>query len=81
MNASEVEECCRHCMRNDLVVFEDAQGNIHEIYTATRVRYIGGRPYLILRETTANDFFLQVKQPPQELIDRLEEYNEKHDLI
>ena len=68
-------------MKNDLVVFEDADGNIHEIYTAIRVRYIGGRPYLILRETTTKDFFLQVKQPPQELIDRLEDYNEKHDLV
>ena len=81
MKAYEVQECCRHCMRDDLVVFEDADGNIHEIYTAMRVRYIGGRPYLILRETTAKDFFLQVKQPPQELIYRLEDYNEKHDLI
>lgn len=81
MKAYELAECCRHCMKDDLVVFEDADGNIKEIYTAMRVRYIGGRPYLILRETTAKDFFLQVKQPPQELIDRLEDYNEKHELI
>lgn len=79
MTASELGESCRHCMRNDLVVFEDTDGNIHEVYTAMRVRYRGGRPWLILRETTARDFFLEVKQPPQELIERLEEYNEKHD--
>ena len=81
MTASEIGECCRHCMRDDLVVFEDADGNIHEVYTAMRVRYKGGRPWLILRETTARDFFLEVKQPPQELIERLEEYNEKHDVL
>ena len=68
-------------MKNDLVVFEDADGNIHEVYTTMRVRYKGGRPCLILRETTAKDFFLEVKQPPQELIERLEEYNEKHDVL
>ena len=81
MTASELGERCRHCMRNDLVVFEDADGNIHEVYTAMRVRCKEGRPRLILRETTARDFFLEVKQPPQELIERLEEYNEKHDLL
>jgi hypothetical protein len=68
-------------MKNDLVVFEDADGNIHEVYTAMRVRYKGGRPWLILRETTAKDFLLEVKQPPQELIESLEKYNEKHDLL
>jgi hypothetical protein len=68
-------------MKNDLVVFEDADGNIHEVYTAMRVRYKEGRPWLILRETTAKDFFLEVKQPPQKLIERLEEYNEKHDVL
>ena len=81
MTASELRECCGHCMRNDLVVFEDADGKIHEVYTAMRVRYMGGRPRLILRETTAKDFFLEVKHPPQELIERLEEYNEKHDVL
>ena len=81
MTTSELKDCCGHCMKNDLVVFEDADGNIHEIYTAIRVRYIGGRPYLILREITTKDFFLHVKQPPQELIDRLEDYNEKHALV
>jgi hypothetical protein len=45
------------------------------------VMYRGGRPYLILRETTSKDFFLEVKQPSQELIERLEEYNEKHDVL
>ena len=81
MTASDLGECCRHCMRNDLVVFEDADGNIHEVYTAMRVRYKGGRPWLILLETTARDFFLDVKQPPQELVERLEYYNEKHDVL
>ena len=81
MTASEVGECCRHCMKNDIVVFEDADGNIHEVYSVMRVRYRGSKPKLILRETTAKDFFLEVKQPPQELIDKLEEYNKKHDLV
>lgn len=27
MTASEVGECCRHCTRNDVVVFEDADGD------------------------------------------------------
>lgn len=63
MRASELGECCRHCMRDDLVVFEDADGNIHEVHTAMRARYKGGRPWLILRETAAKDFFIEVKQP------------------
>ena len=62
------------------VVFEDADGNIHEIFSVMKVRYKGGSPKIILRETTANDFFFEVTQPPQELIDRLEKYKEKHDL-
>lgn len=63
------------------VVFEDADGNIHEIFSVMKVRYKDGSPKIILRETTANDFFFEVTMPPQELIDTLEEYNEKHDLV
>lgn len=68
-------------MKNDVVVFEDADGNIHEVYTAMRVRHKDVGRVLILRETMEKDFFLNVSQPPQDLIDRLEEYNEKTRLI
>ena len=81
MTAWEIGECCRHCMKNDSVVFEDADGNIHVVFIVMRVRHKDIGRVLILRETTAKDFFFEVKQPPQELIERLEEYNEKHDLL
>lgn len=81
MKARHLRDLGSSCQAGDEVVFEDADGNIHEIYSAMRVRYRGGEPKLILRETVAKDFFLEIKQPPQELIDRLEMYNEEHDLI
>lgn len=47
------------------------------MYTAVRTRVIGGTFKIILRETTEKDFEFKVdKNPPAELIDRLDRYNE-----
>lgn len=77
MNIGDLRDMAKECHWRDEVVFEDADGNLHEVWTAVRVRYFGSYK-IILRETTHKDFEFSVnKNPPQELIDRIEEYNER----
>lgn len=78
MNVDNLRTMAHECHGRDEIVFEDADGNLHEIFTAVRTRYLGGSYKIILRETTCNDFEFSVdKNPPQCLKDKIEEYNEK----
>lgn len=80
MRIGDLRDMAHECHWQDEVVFEDADGNIHQVYTAVRARVIGGTCKIILRETTEKDFEFKVdKNPPAELIDRLDRYNETID--
>ena len=81
MNVGDLRDMAKECHGRDEIVYEDADGNLHEVWTAVRIRYFGSNK-IILRETTRNDFEFSVdKNPPQELIDRLEEYNERKERL
>ena len=79
MTTEQLAKCASNCFKGTHVVFEDKSGNLHEIYTAIRVRYSGGIPMLILKETFADEFEFKVdKNPPPKMIDKLEQFQEKN---
>lgn len=81
MKVGDLRDMAHECHFQDEVIFEDADGNLHEVWTAVRVR-CGGSFKIILRETTRNDFEFAIdKNPPQELIDRIEEYEESKERL
>lgn len=77
MTALEVGEFCRTtAFPNDFIVYEDKDGNMHEIYGARRVR-ADGIPYIILSETYRG-FELKTEKATEELTEVLNEYNERY---
>lgn len=78
MKIGDLRDMARNCHWREEIIFEDSDGNLHEVFAAVRTRSCGGDYKIILRETTGNDFEFSIdKNPPQELIDRIEEYNER----
>lgn len=81
MNIGNLRDMSSHCHWADEILFEDSEGNIRPIWTAIRVRS-GGDFKIILKETVVNDFEFKVdKNPPKELLDRLDEYLESKDRL
>lgn len=74
MTADEVGEFCRIANRNEMIVYEDKDGNMHEIYGARRVR-ADGIAYIILSETYRG-FEFKTERATEELTEALNEYNE-----
>ena len=61
---------------SDLVVFQDKQGNIHDVFGARTMRVDGAR-YLILSEKYLG-FELRIDKPTQELTDQLNTFNDEY---
>lgn len=77
MTALEVGEFCRTtAFPNDFIVYEDKDGNMHEIYGARRVR-ADGIPYIVLSETYRG-FEFKTERANEELTETLNEYNEHY---
>lgn len=74
MTADEVAEFARLGNKGELIVFEDKDGNMHEIYGARRVR-ADGIPYIILSESYLG-FEFKTEKAPDELTSILNEWNE-----
>ncbi|MCQ2219738.1 MAG: hypothetical protein MJZ12_00010 [Prevotella sp.] len=77
MTALEVGEFCRTtAFPNDLIVYEDKEGNMHEIFGARRVR-ADGIPYIILSETYRG-FEFKTERADRVLTETLNEFNENY---
>lgn len=78
MTTEQLAKCASNCFKGTHVVFEDKSGNLDEIYTAIRVRYSGGMPMLILKETFADEFEFKVdKNPPLRWLTNLNNFGKR----
>lgn len=75
MTADEVAEFCRIANRNEMIVYEDKDGNMHEIYGARRVR-ADGIAYIILSENYRGFEFNVTQKADEALTETLNKYNE-----
>lgn len=74
MSADEVAEFCRTAYRNEMIVYEDKNGNMHEIFGARRVR-ADGIPYIILSESYRG-FEFKTEKADEALTEALNNYND-----
>lgn len=74
MSADEVAEFCRNSCKGELIVYEDKNGNMHEIFGARRVR-ADGIPYIILSESYRG-FEFKTEKADEALTEALNEYND-----
>lgn len=61
------------------ILFQDAQGNYHQITTAIKTRCEGEKAVLMETGQTLGSWELKTSKPPQELIDYIEKYYEEED--
>ena len=69
MTGSDFKDLCANISTCDKILFQTADGAMHEIYTAYRYH----RGIVVLQEAGAlmNKWPLKLKEPPQELMDYL----------
>lgn len=73
MDGGDFREFARSIACDDTILFQTADGNFHEIYSAYRVwtKEAGPRVVLVEAETFAKKWPLTLEAPPQELVDYL----------
>lgn len=79
MDGRDFRTLASSIMTNDKVLFQDAEGNFHEIYSAyrTRTKEDGARVVLVEPAVIEKQWPLRLEIPPKELSDYLNELYEK----